>query len=127
MPCHAHDGGEFSLGFSDGVRSCRNWQKVSYPPILRDDFYKARSLTTERTWALLARSLDFVAMSTTLDKKSLGKKRPYKPRKKPGLLEKAIEVYQLPPLVDRPTAVKFSNLSERTYMRAEQKRAAPSD
>lgn len=40
-------------------------------------------------------------------------------RKKPGLLNQAIEVSQLGPLVPRPVAVKFSNLSERTFRRAE--------
>ena len=53
--------------------------------------------------------------------KTLFRKKPYKPRKKPGLLDKAIEIWQLPPLVSRQIAVKFSDLSERTYMRAEQK------
>ena len=42
-------------------------------------------------------------------------------RKKPGLLDKAIEIWQLPPLVQRQLAVQFSNLSERTFQRAEER------
>ena len=56
-------------------------------------------------------------MPETLAKKTSRRK----PRQKPGLLDRAIEIWQLPPLTPRPLAVKFSTLSERTFMRAEAK------
>jgi hypothetical protein len=37
------------------------------------------------------------------------------------LLDRAIEVHQLPPLVSRPLAVNFSGLSARTFRRAERR------
>ena len=37
------------------------------------------------------------------------------------LLDRAIEVTQLPPLVSRPLAVNFSGLSARTFRRAERR------
>jgi hypothetical protein len=62
-----------------------------------------------RIWPQIA--ADFESMSTILRKR--------KSRKKPGLLDQAIEIHQLPPLVMRQIAVRFSGLSERTLMRAE--------
>jgi hypothetical protein len=35
------------------------------------------------------------------------------------LLDRAIEISQLPPIVSRPLAVNFSGLSSRTFRRAE--------